>query len=98
LNAGSFGPNPLDGTFGPEVMFQKAAPVAKLAAGGLPVLLRAGDRRAERCAEREPARYRRRGGVQPDAGALAAGLMPASRAGSCRRAADRPAPARRLRP
>ncbi len=38
LNAGSFGPNPLDGTFGPEVVFQKAAPVAKLAAGGLPVL------------------------------------------------------------
>ena len=26
LNAGSFGPNPLDGTFGPEVVFQKAAP------------------------------------------------------------------------
>ena len=24
--AGSFGPNPLDGTFGPEVVFQKAAP------------------------------------------------------------------------
>jgi len=43
LNAGSFGPNPLDGTFGPEVMFQKAAPVAKLAAGGLSVLRRGGD-------------------------------------------------------
>jgi len=28
LNAGSFGPNPLVGTFGPEVVFQKAAPVA----------------------------------------------------------------------
>lgn len=26
LNAGSFGPNPLDGTFGPEVVFQKAPP------------------------------------------------------------------------
>jgi alkaline phosphatase D len=26
LNTGSFGPNPLDGTFGPEVVFQKAAP------------------------------------------------------------------------
>lgn len=24
LNAGSFGPNALDGTFGPQVMFQKA--------------------------------------------------------------------------
>lgn len=28
LNAGSFGPNPLDATFGPEVVFHKAAPVA----------------------------------------------------------------------
>lgn len=28
LNAGSFGPNPLDGTFGPEVVFQKAPPTA----------------------------------------------------------------------
>ena len=28
LNAGSFGPNPLDATFGPEVVFQKAPPVA----------------------------------------------------------------------
>ncbi|TBW01065.1 alkaline phosphatase [Azotobacter chroococcum] len=28
LNAGSFGPNPLDGTFGPQVVFQKAPPVA----------------------------------------------------------------------
>ena len=28
LNAGSFGPNPLDGTFGPEAVFQKAAPTA----------------------------------------------------------------------
>ncbi len=28
LNAGSFGPNPLDRTFGPEVVFQKAPPVA----------------------------------------------------------------------
>jgi alkaline phosphatase D len=26
LNAGSFGPNPLDNTFGPEVVFQKAPP------------------------------------------------------------------------
>ncbi len=26
LNAGSFGPNPLDATFGPEVVFQKAPP------------------------------------------------------------------------
>ncbi|MBD1598259.1 alkaline phosphatase D family protein [Pseudomonas typographi] len=26
LNAGSFGPNPLDGTFGPQVVFQKAPP------------------------------------------------------------------------
>jgi alkaline phosphatase D len=26
LNAGSFGPNPLDKTFGPEVVFQKAPP------------------------------------------------------------------------
>ncbi len=40
---GTFGPNPLDGTFGPEVVFQKAAPVAKLAAGGLSVLRRGGD-------------------------------------------------------
>jgi len=28
LNAGSFGPNPLDATFGPEVVFQKAPPQA----------------------------------------------------------------------
>ena len=28
LNAGSFGPNPLDATFGPEVVFQKAPPRA----------------------------------------------------------------------
>src|SRR5690606_2829191 len=28
LNAGSFGPNALDATFGPEVVFQKAAPIA----------------------------------------------------------------------
>lgn len=28
LNAGSFGPNQLDNTFGPEVVFQKAPPVA----------------------------------------------------------------------
>ena len=28
LNAGSFGPNALDNTFGPQVMFQKALPVA----------------------------------------------------------------------
>ena len=26
LNAGSFGPNPLDKTFGPQVVFQKAPP------------------------------------------------------------------------
>ena len=26
LNAGSFGPNVLDGTFGPQVVFQKAPP------------------------------------------------------------------------
>lgn len=28
LNAGSFGPNPLDATFGPQVVFQKAPPTA----------------------------------------------------------------------
>ncbi len=28
LNAGSFGPNPLDATFGPDVVFQKAPPQA----------------------------------------------------------------------
>ncbi|MBB3102062.1 alkaline phosphatase D family protein [Azomonas macrocytogenes] len=28
LNAGSFGPNPLDNTFGPELVFQKAPPTA----------------------------------------------------------------------
>jgi alkaline phosphatase D len=28
LNAGSFGPNGLDGTFGPQVVFQRAAPKA----------------------------------------------------------------------
>jgi alkaline phosphatase D len=28
VNAGSFGPNALDGTFGPEVVFQKAADYA----------------------------------------------------------------------
>jgi phosphodiesterase/alkaline phosphatase D-like protein len=44
LNAGSFGPNPLDGTFGPEVVFQKAAPTPNSSpGGGLPVLRRGGD-------------------------------------------------------
>ena len=28
LNAGSFGPNPLDATFGPQVVFEKAPAVA----------------------------------------------------------------------
>lgn len=28
LNAGSFGPNPLDGTFGPQVVFQRTPPAA----------------------------------------------------------------------
>ena len=26
MNAGSFGPNPLDSTFGPQVVFEKAPP------------------------------------------------------------------------
>lgn len=30
LNAGSFGPNALDGTFGPQVVFQKAPPTANM--------------------------------------------------------------------
>lgn len=30
LNAGSFGPNPLDNTFGPQAVFQKAPPVQNL--------------------------------------------------------------------
>ncbi|MFT3953272.1 MAG: alkaline phosphatase D family protein [Piscinibacter sp.] len=30
LNAGSFGPNTLDGTFGPQVVFQKAPPAGQV--------------------------------------------------------------------
>src|SRR5690606_14408348 len=75
LNAvASFGPSPLDGTFGPEVVFQKFAPTPHSSPRAGYQFRRGGDRRSVRLACREPARHSRQRRLQPGPGALAADL------------------------
>ena len=74
LHAGTFGPNELDNTFGPEVKFIKApgAGQAEPAAIGRHAVLRpCQDRRRDRTDDGDPARPRRRGAVVDHAGSEA---------------------------
>jgi alkaline phosphatase D len=63
LNAGTFGPGTLDGTFGPQVVFFKAPPPGQ---ANLSVLRRGEHRFAGRGDDRRPSRHQRRVGVQPE--------------------------------
>ena len=74
LHAGTFGPNELDNTFGPEVKFVKApgpGQAEPAAVGRHAVLRPRQDRRRQRPDDRDIARPRRRRAVVDDAGSEA---------------------------
>ncbi len=94
LHAGTFGPNELDNTFGPELKFIKAPGLGQAepaAIGGHAVLRSRQDRRRKRPDDGDAARSRRRGAVVDDARSET-GMTPASRnrdaAGQCLTSVD----------
>ncbi len=66
LNAGAFGPNTLDNTFGPQLVFSKFPPLAEYVAGRrLPILRPGGHRQPQQGHGRRAEGHRRQTGVRP---------------------------------